>query len=318
MEKSAEFMRLVLNSIEEHIAVIDVSGVICFVNQSWSNYGDQNQCLSNDKWTAINYLNICDQASLTGDEFGCQAGAGIRQVISGQTASYSLEYPCHSDEEHRWFIMHVSPFEFDKANYYVITHQDVTERKLAELAVEKLARLDGLTDIYNRRAFDEFLQQEWELCSTLQQPICLAVIDLDHFKQLNDRYGHITGDECLKQVAQLLQKLSDTPRRWCARYGGEEFALILGNLDAVMARQVCEEFFEQIHHLKIPNDGSPIASFMTASIGLAEAWPTNKTSAVDLLNKADTLLYTAKKNGRNRVEVLSQSPNSEVSQLSVI
>lgn len=318
MEKSAEFLRLVLNSIEEHIAVIDVSGVICFVNQSWSSYGDQNQCLSNDNWTAINYLSICDQASLTGDEFGHQAGTGIRQVISGQTASYSLEYPCHSDEEHRWFIMHVSPFEFNNAKYYVITHQDVTERKLAELAVEKLARLDGLTNIYNRRAFDEFLQQEWELSSTLQQPISLALIDLDHFKQLNDCYGHLAGDDCLKQIAQLLKGLSDSPRRWCARYGGEEFALIMGNLDAVKARQVCEEFFEQILHLNIPNIGSPIASFMTASVGLAEAWPTNRTSAADLLNKVDNLLYTAKEKGRNRIEVSRQSPNSEWSQLSVI
>ncbi|AEF55054.1 sensor domain-containing diguanylate cyclase [Marinomonas posidonica] len=318
MEESAEFMHLVLNSIEEHIAVIDVSGVICFVNQSWLNFGDENQCLSNQNWTEMNYLNICDQASSAGDDFGHQAGAGIRKVISGQINSYSLEYPCHSDEEHRWFIMHVSPFEFNKANYFVITHQDVTERKLAELAVKELVRLDGLTDIYNRRAFDEFLQQEWVLCLTLQQPISLAVIDLDHFKQLNDSYGHLAGDDCLKQIAQRLKKLSDSPRFWCARYGGEEFALIMGNTDVVAAKQVCDEFTEQIHRLNIPNIDSPVKPYITASIGLAEVRPTDQSNAVNLLNQADTLLYTAKEKGRNRIEISCQTPDLEWNQVSVI
>ena len=302
MEESVVFLRLVLSSIKENIAVIDAKGNICFVNQSWAHYGDQNQCLIEDDWTQVNYLSICDQSALQGDDFGLQAARGIRQVIHKELESFSLEYPCHSDEKHQWFVMHVTPFEFQQKPYFVITHQDVTERKLAELAVEKLARLDGLTDIYNRRAFDELLEQEWQNCLVLKQPMSIAVIDLDHFKALNDHFGHLAGDECLKLVADNLRQYTQSPRRFCARYGGEEFALILSNCEQGVAHQICETFLQQL--IREQDTSTTLKSIpnVTASIGLATLVPESGNTAMTLLNKADSLLYQAKSFGRNRIE----------------
>jgi len=95
-----------------------------------------------------------------GDDFGTKAGKEIRSVIENLKNIFYCEYACHSAEEKRWFIMRVTPFQSTDKNYFVISHQNITESKLAEEKVNNLARLDGLTTIYNRRAFDEFLHEE--------------------------------------------------------------------------------------------------------------------------------------------------------------
>lgn len=302
MENSFEFLRLVLDSITEHIVVIDETGEIQFVNKSWSTFGSNNACTVGDDWIGVNYIEECDKASAMGDEFGTKAGTGIKGVIENRELLFYFEYPCNSPDEKRWFMMRVTSFHTSGKNYFVISHQNITERKLAEEAVRNLARIDGLTDIPNRRTFDEFLHEEWMRCSRLKKPISLAIVDLDYFKLLNDNYGHQSGDECLIKVGELLKKFANRPSDICARYGGEEFALVWGDTSLEQAKQISNGLLKKIVDLNIQNHNSPTMNYLTASIGLAEMIPAWGNEENELIGKADSMLYRAKENGRNRVE----------------
>ncbi|MGJ8690441.1 MAG: hypothetical protein ACSHXZ_13090 [Gammaproteobacteria bacterium] len=165
MEKSQVVLGLVLDSITDHIVVISKTGDIQYTNKSWSMFGVKNACNIDANWVGVNYLDECDKASLLGDEFGTRAGVGIRSVISKQTAIFYFEYPCHSPDEKRWFMMRVTPLEVGRNDYFVISHQNITERRLAEDEVRKLAGLDGLVNIPNRRSFNKFLHDEWARCA---------------------------------------------------------------------------------------------------------------------------------------------------------
>jgi diguanylate cyclase (GGDEF)-like protein/PAS domain S-box-containing protein len=302
MKNSHEFLNLVLDSITEHIAVIDDQGEIQYVNNSWSIFGSNNECAISNDWSGVNYIEECDRASLRGDEYGTKAGSGIRSVIDQNVSNFYFEYPCHSLNEKRWFMMRITPFQVDEKKYFVISHQDVTERKLAENEVKNLASLDGLTDIPNRRAFDEFLSQEWKRCARSNKPISLAIIDIDYFKLLNDTYGHQSGDECLVKIGVLLKKFVNRPSDLCARYGGDEFVLAWGDTSLGQSLELVSELLQKIIELNIPNCKSPTSNYLTASIGLAELLPNKTNRESELISNADRMLYKAKESGRNKIK----------------
>jgi len=244
------------------------------VNNSWSAFGKNNACVVGDDWRGVNYLEACDKGLAVGDNFASSAGAGIRSVIDNREPVFYFEYPCHSPQEKRWFMMRVTPFQSSGTRYFVISHQNITERKLAEEEVENLARTDGLTNIPNRRTFDE----------------------------LNDEYGHQAGDDCLIRVGELLKGFVNRPSDICARYGGEEFVLVWGDTTLQQARKLSEKLLKKIAGLNIPSKSSPVEKYLTASIGLAEMVPTGEDDEKTLIANADRMLYQAKNNGRNRVE----------------
>ncbi|MDJ0624147.1 MAG: sensor domain-containing diguanylate cyclase [Desulfocapsaceae bacterium] len=301
MTAEKHFLDKILNSVTEHIAVIDAQGVICYVNKSWVIFGESNQCVAIKDWQGTNYLEICDQSAALGDDFGRRAAEGIRQVIKSNVDSFYLEYPCHSPEQQRWFMMRVTPFALEEKAYFVISHQNITERKIAEERVLEISRLDGLTGIANRRSLDNFLQDEWQRCARLKVPISLAMIDLDHFKLLNDAYGHQFGDDCLRKVSRLLKKSARRPSDLCGRYGGEEFAIIFGNTGADAASKIVTKLLAAVRGLEIPHKYSPTHSLVTVSIGLATMHPGIDSTHEGLVQLADELLYQAKKNGRNQI-----------------
>jgi len=305
MKLKDKYLNLVLDSITEHIVVIDASGEIQYVNASWTKFGNDNTCNIVTQWEGVNYLTVCDQSSSQGDEFGSKAGNGIRSVINKDTDLFYFEYPCHGPRKKRWFMMRVTPFKVQDKDYYVISHQNITERKLAEEKVKKLARIDGLTQILNRRTFNEFLDEEWKRCIRLQKPISLAIIDLDHFKLLNDTYGHQAGDDCLKEIGKLLKKFAKRPSDICARYGGEEFALVFGDTTVDKAQKLANDLLKKISDLRIENKNSPIKDYLTASIGVAKLNPEKNTNASKLIELADKNLYYAKESGWNRVAFTS-------------
>ncbi len=189
---------------------------------------------------------------------------------------------------------------------YLRSQQDLARSSLALVdAIDRLRNLsirDGLTGIYNRRHFDEVLLAEWKRSIRTQKPLSLLLIDVDHFKKLNDRYGHPEGDECLKKIAeQLLKKLrrsSDT----LARYGGEEFAAILPETNRESAQLVADAMRMSVEDLKIANEDSQPARVVTVSIGVCSENAMLNRPAEELLNAADAALYRAKKQGRNRVQ----------------
>jgi len=164
------------------------------------------------------------------------------------------------------------------------------------------ARIDGLTQIANRRRFDETLLQEWGRHLRLQQPLSLLICDVDHFKLYNDGYGHQAGDECLKSVAKTISQCFRTGDL-VARYGGEEFAVVLPHTNGARATQVAERVRAAVAAAAIPHASSPVCDRVTLSIGVAcrTPQPTDAADARNLVGDADRNLYLAKHRGRNRV-----------------
>ena len=175
--------------------------------------------------------------------------------------------------------------------------QLVRQRRL----LEHLAHVDGLTELANRRRFDDVYDLEWQRARRSGQPLSLALLDLDSFKQFNDVYGHPAGDRALRAVARLVSTHMRGPADLAARYGGEELVLLMPETDAVQARQIAEALREAVAGLNIAHTGSAAASCVTVSIGGATFDPDRPEGAAALFEAADVQLYRAKQGGRNRV-----------------
>jgi two-component system chemotaxis family response regulator WspR len=167
--------------------------------------------------------------------------------------------------------------------------------------LKKLASIDPLTGIGNRRTLDETFLKEWHRAIRLQTPLSLLMVDIDRFKQFNDLYGHHSGDLCLKQVADVLREHLHRAQDLAARFGGEEFALLLPHTALQDARQLAENLREAIQQQAIRHEGSEFAC-ITISIGCAAVTPGPGDDHIELLRAADAALYAAKQLGRNRVQ----------------
>ncbi|WP_293249184.1 MULTISPECIES: diguanylate cyclase [unclassified Microcoleus] len=182
--------------------------------------------------------------------------------------------------------------------------QTKLELESANQALHRLASVDGLTQIANRRCFDKALQSEWQRMGRENKPLSLILVDLDFFKFYNDRYGHQGGDECLKKVAQVLDSNAHRGGDLAARYGGEEFAVILPETDAKGAMRVAESIRSDLKAMAIPHEASKISESVTASIGAASAVFAPELSVEWLIGEADRALYQAKLEGRDRIVCL--------------
>jgi len=174
-----------------------------------------------------------------------------------------------------------------------------------------LAGLDGLTQIANRRRFDEYLEQQWQQMAYEQSPLSIVLCDIDCFKQFNDTYGHLAGDDCLKKIAQVLSHTFNRSTDLVSRYGGEEFAAILPQTHAQRAVVFAHKLQQAVSQLFIAHAQSTVSQHITLSIGLASTVPDYTHSPKTLLDEADRLLYLAKQRGRNQVVhhcLLERSP----------
>lgn len=175
------------------------------------------------------------------------------------------------------------------------------ELKRSRDLLRALTLLDGLTGIANRRRFDEQLQQEWLRCSRRAKPLSVIMGDVDFFKCYNDGYGHVQGDECLRQVAKAIAGSLHRPGDLAARYGGEEFVCILPETDPEGARAVAETIQQSVATLRLPHEFSEAADHVTISLGIATAWPGESANPEDLTRHADQNMYEAKREGRNKI-----------------
>jgi diguanylate cyclase (GGDEF)-like protein len=175
--------------------------------------------------------------------------------------------------------------------------QFVRQRRM----LERLAHIDGLTELANRRRFDELYALEWERAQRSGRPLSLALLDVDAFKQYNDHYGHPAGDRALRAVARAARASLRSPADLAARYGGEELVLLLPDTDATEARAIVGRLCEAITALQVTHAASPVAPVLTVSAGGVTLGSHGAESAAALFEAADEELYRAKQAGRNRV-----------------
>lgn len=176
------------------------------------------------------------------------------------------------------------------------------ELKCAKEQLIKLASTDGLTGLANRRRFDEMLAQEYARHTRSGAELSLIMLDVDHFKAYNDTYGHVSGDDCLRQIAGVIDGAIVRVSDMAARYGGEEFVCVLPETDQNGARTIAEKIRLGIIALAIPHSGSSAASHVTASLGVVTARCFPEKSPLNIVAQADEQLYKAKSGGRNRIE----------------
>jgi diguanylate cyclase (GGDEF)-like protein len=195
-----------------------------------------------------------------------------------------------------------------KVDGVVAISRDVTQQKSAEKKLAVLASLDGLTGIANRRRFDERFKEEWSRAFRENTPLSLLMIDVDHFKKFNDRYGHQAGDRCLQSLAKALAREARRPADLAARYGGEEFVLLLPNTEAAGCEAIGEKFCETVLKLGLVHEANLPSGRVTISLGGATIWPTAQlpSDSSSLIKAADEALYAAKRNGRNRLVMAGQ------------
>ena len=173
------------------------------------------------------------------------------------------------------------------------------ELQQVNASLRQLSAQDGLTGIANRRELDRVLDQEWRRAGRQGHSLTLIMCDVDHFKRYNDTYGHQGGDECLRAVAQAINRCARRPADVTARYGGEEFALLLPETSAAGALEVAGHVLIAVRDLKLPHQGSPVAQ-VTVSVGVAACVPDKDLQLSELVRAADQALYQAKEQGRNR------------------
>ena len=290
----------VIDALTSHICVVDCDGVIVAVNHAWKEFTAANSNGPVPDHVGVSYLDVCRTstglAALEAPEFM----HGLREVLRGERDLFQIEYPCHSPNELRWFLARVSPLRRRISTVdegAVISHMNITDRKLAELSLARLAATDALTGIPNRRFFDEFAAIEFSRMARFGEPSSVLMIDLDHFKAINDSHGHAAGDAVLRSVATI----GSTALRACdlfARIGGEEFVCLLPGTDTAGAHVAAEKLRVEIEQLSGVIDRLTLT--VSASIGVAGISRGDRSIA-DAMERADKALYLAKAAGRNCV-----------------
>lgn len=214
--------------------------------------------------------------------------------------------------ENRIIEMRTNPIVWKGENVILTSLRDITEQKRLEEELEKLARKDGLTGLYNHRTFYEMLEDGIIWSKRKKKPLSLLILDIDHFKFINDTYGHQVGDTVLKELSALLVDQVRETDRVC-RYGGEEITIILHETDKEVVREISERIckFIEAYHFDIGDDKY---ISMTVSIGYS-VYPKDATTAKELVSTADRAMYDAKNNGRNQAirfknEMVNESANS--------
>jgi diguanylate cyclase (GGDEF)-like protein/PAS domain S-box-containing protein len=230
-----------------------------------------------------------------------QSKAGVDHEADYRALTASGEYVWIRD------VVHVVRDEAGDVQALIGFMFDISERKKTEQRLQDLQKeledfsfRDGLTGVPNRRRFDLVLDEEWDAARRHTQPLSLILIDIDFFKQYNDHYGHVQGDECLKRVGRALSSAASRPRDLLARYGGEEFVLVLPATDENAARRVSERCRQSIFKEQIAHAASPVSQLLTVSQGVGTIIPSASDTQVEFIDVVDRRLYRAKQAGRDR------------------
>jgi diguanylate cyclase (GGDEF)-like protein/PAS domain S-box-containing protein len=294
---AANFQQTVFDSLSEQVAVLDRHGVIVQVNAAWRLAAANNSGVDANGFLGGNYLALLDAISGQDREAVRAATEGIGLVASGAVTHFQLQNPFFSTREQRWFLIRVTPVR-DIEERMVISHDDVSSLKAAELASWTLANIDALTGALSRRNFVHLAEQELERSTRYALPLMLLMLDLDHFKRINDKWGHAAGDAVLQgfvKTATGVLRESDL----IGRIGGEEFAVLLPNTSLEGGRALAQRIIDSVRVSSVQVACATIS--YTVSIGAICS--SKESTFATLLGLADSALYRAKGAGRDRLDV---------------
>ena len=266
-----------------------IESLLGYTPQSWVTVNDWAERMHPDDRAWV--VNYCVS----------QSQAGVDHEADYRALSASGEYVWIRD------VVHVVRNEAGEVEALIGFMFDISERKKTDERLQGLQRQledfsfrDGLTGVANRRKFDAVLDEEWSLARRNTQPLSLILVDIDFFKQYNDHYGHVQGDECLRRVGKALNGVASRPRDLLARYGGEEFVLVLPATDEAAARRVSERCRQAIFKEQIPHAASSVGQLLTVSQGVGTLIPAASDTLIQFLDTVDRRLYRAKQGGRDR------------------
>lgn len=244
--------------------------------------------------------------------FGIWMGARLSpQALVGSPQELTAR---HRDGQELTLLLSVAEVKTATTHRFVCIITDLSERKRQEVALQeantqlaKQSITDGLTGVGNRRYFDQLLQREWQRSARHGHSLACIMVDIDHFKLYNDRYGHVAGDEALIRVAELLRACAGRSGEAVCRYGGEEFVLLLADCDLAGALVVAQRCLDSIRLAGIEHEASPLRRRLSLSLGVAACVAHGQSAAVSLVERADAALYAAKQDGRARLVCSEQA-----------
>lgn len=295
LEEGRRNLEGVLNSMSSHVAILGPDSTILSTNKAWQDFAVQNGYTGQASMVGMNYFDACRSGA--GEE-AKRIIAGISSVMHGALPHFHYDYECPSPTERHWFTMTVTPL-LGKQGSVLVSHKDVTRLKLAEEMLRERAETDSLTGLANRSHFFEQGTHEFALAERHRKPMALLMVDCDHFKKVNDTFGHEAGDQVLVAMAKEMKRCVRNTDL-VARIGGEEFVILLPETPLKGALMVAEEIRAAIEAMQVETEKGLIK--VTASLGVAE-YSALVEDLPMLVRLADTALYAAKEHGRNRVEV---------------
>ncbi len=307
VSKRLELLCQAVNKSSSMIVITDPVGNIIFVNPKFTEVTgyEREEAVGEN----MNILNSGRQSQEFYEEMWetIQAGKEWRGEFCNRRKSGEIY----------WAHTTISPINDDSGeiSHYICIQEDFTERhnlrqelRKTNRRLAKEAKIDALTELPNRRYFDEIYQRELAHVRRFGGSLSLLMIDIDYFKNYNDAFGHTRGDECLQKLAELIDRNLVRSNDFVARYGGEEFVVILPGTDRAGAQQVADRIRLAVEAAEIEHPDSECADVVTVSIGAA-SYEAEDYPDYDLLEEADAALYSAKKEGRNRVCAVSADRN---------
>lgn len=289
---SAPLHAAVFDALPYSMAVLDADGRIVNTNAEWRRFATANDAGEPNDFLGWSYLEVCGAAR---DEASAEIARALRALLSGERETLHVEYPCHSPDAYRWFLLHAVRVESGGEVFAAVSHLDITQRRLAELDAEIRAGSDELTGLLNRGSFRERLAHNLAQGkrTTVRRPI-VVFFDLDGFKAINDRLGHPSGDRVLAVIGERLRKRFRGEDA-AARFGGDEFTLMV---EEQAGEQGLARVLERLHAaVSEPiqlSDGEQVA--VAASAGVAHA-DEDGPDVDDLIARADAAMYRAKEQG---------------------
>jgi len=284
---------IIWNKACERLTGIDAKDVLGTNNHWKAFYTEPRDCLAD--------ILVHDRVGDLDSLYACHAKPS--DISQGLTAENWCIMP--QADRRLYLAIDVGPILDEGGNLVAVveTLRDLTEKKVAEMALESLAHKDGLTGLANRRSFDMSLDSALLHAQKTREKLSLILCDIDHFKAYNDTYGHLQGDGCLRQVALAIEGKAGRQTDLVARYGGEEFAVILPRADSKGVKRVSERIRKAVKNLKCPHKKSKTSKWVTVSLGAVTLTPDEDTTVNQLIRKADKALYKAKSTGRNSTVV---------------